>query len=67
MLLYQQQQHKTTLLCYSISRSNTKPHDHITLSAAATQNHMTMLYYPQQQQKNHITMLYYQQQQQKTT
>jgi len=53
MLLYQQQKHKTTWLCYSINSSNTKSHDHIALSAAAaaTRNHMAMLLYQQQQHK----------------
>jgi hypothetical protein len=47
VLHYLQQQHKTIWPYYTIS-SNTKPYDHITLSAAATQNHMTILHYQQQ-------------------
>ena len=47
-ILQYQQQRKTTWPCYFISSSNTKPHDYVTLSTAATQNHMTMLHYQQQ-------------------
>jgi len=58
MLHYQQQQRKTIWPCYTINSSNTKPHDQVTLSTAATQNHMTMLHYQQQQQHKTIRPCY---------
>ena len=77
---YQQQQSKTTWSYSSIKSGLTKPYDHIKIPTAATQNHMTMLHYQQQQQQthdhltlsaaatqNHMTILHYQQQQHKTT